>query len=146
MCEEMKVLPCPFCQSEDLRYVPSGWIKCNHCGTRGPIDDVDWTNDKEKAAEKRAWMLWSTRHEPEVTKEQIEELLDSFVETEHVYYGMAIDCIMAGKTERLANELFELVSSFDGIANNGAASYRRHIEREENRKYIEQLKRVNRQD
>jgi hypothetical protein len=54
----------------------------------------------------------------DVTKEEIEELVESFVEVEHVYYGMSIYCIMDNKTERLSNELFELVSRSNGVANN----------------------------
>lgn len=54
----------------------------------------------------------------DVTEDEISELVESFVEVEHVYYGLTIYCIMDGKTERLSKELFELVSSSNGVANN----------------------------
>ena len=49
----------------------------------------------------------------DTTKEEIEELVESFVEIEHVYYGMSIYCIMDNKTERLSNALFNLTCSSD---------------------------------
>ena len=49
----------------------------------------------------------------DTTKEEIEELVESFVEIEHVYYGMSIYCIMDNKTERLSNALFTLTCGSD---------------------------------
>ena len=54
----------------------------------------------------------------DITEEEINELVESFVEVEHVYYGLTIYCIMDGKTERLSKELFSLVSGSNEVANN----------------------------
>ncbi len=47
----MNLLPCPFCDSDDLEIITSpkkrSWVKCCDCMARGPRD---W-NDKDAAAE-----------------------------------------------------------------------------------------------
>jgi Lar family restriction alleviation protein len=57
--DELK--PCPFCGCTDIRFVPSGWMRCAGCMTRGPTDDTDWPNDKAESAKKEAIRLWNRR-------------------------------------------------------------------------------------